>query len=421
MVRSTSQSRLRRYCAAAISFTAIVAVTSVVHGGSARALPIPPPPEPVTTAAPLGRYPVGVNISSYTYNGRDLRLITWYPAQASSQPPFVTPNGITGTAVENAPLDHSGGPYPLIMFSPGLGAPGDGYYFYTQNLASQGYVVVGIDHDDATDAVPGLQGPELAAGLQALVGQNSSDSVFSLYGEWFRRTQFAMTYRPQEIRTALDTTLRRNDDHADLLGGSMNPDAIGMSGHSLGAAYTLLTGGMSIPCDHPIPAIDAHTPVTAIDPCALPARQAWPSADAIRDPRIKAIVPLASPVFVSDAYIPQAAADLSIPLMFITGADPYLEASRAPQWQVYAAAHGPKYFVEISDTDHFLVSDAAALNPYFSAVQLPWDKADFTAKAQAYMRYSTAFFDRYLKNDTSTGGQLDAPAAGVIAAVHSQS
>ncbi|MGX1811003.1 alpha/beta hydrolase family protein [Nocardia sp. NPDC055321] len=420
MVRSTLPSRLRRCFAVAISLTTTIALASIVDAGPAGALPIPPPPSPVTTAAPMGKYPVGVNVSSYTYGGRSLRLVTWYPAQATTVPPFVTPNGITGAAVENAPLDHSGGPYPVIMFSPGLGAPGDGYYFYTQNLASQGYVVVGIDHDDATDAMPGLQGSELVKGLQAMAIQNPSDSVFSIYGEWFRRTQFAMTYRPQEIAIAIDTTLRRNQDREDILGGSMNPEAIGMTGHSLGAAYTLLKGGMSVPCDHPVPAIESGTAVTDIDPCALPARQDWPSEDALRDPRIKAIVPLASPVFVADDYISRAAADITIPMMFITGADPYLEASRAPQWQVYDAARGPKYFVEITNTDHFLVTDAAALNPYFSVIQLPWDKADFTAKAQAYMRYSAAFFDRYLKGDTDADEQLDAPASGVIAAVHTQ-
>ncbi|MFD5178249.1 alpha/beta hydrolase family protein [Nocardia sp. NPDC058379] len=400
----------------------VVAMTDV-QTGPAAALPIPPPPVPVRTSDPLGTHPVGVQVSSYTSGGRRLRLTTWYPAVADPAPPYVTPGGITGTAVQNGAADRAGGPYPLIMFSPGLGAPGDGYYFYAQNLASHGYVVVGIDHDDAEDVVPGPRLPDLPTGLRAIAEQNSSDSVFSLFSDWFRRTQFAMTYRPQQIRVALDEALRRNDDPAEALSGMIDPDRIGMSGHSLGAAYTLLGGGMTIPCDHPISGEAAdwqNSPIVRVDPCAMPAAQAMTDPAALRDPRIKAIVPLASPVFVADPYIREAAANISIPMMFLTGADPYLEASRSPQWQVYDAAQGPKYFVEIADTDHFLVTDVAALNPYFSSVQLPWDKADFAGKSAVYMRYSAAFFDRYLKGDDTAEDVLRAPATGVVAAVHYQ-
>ncbi|MFI8975165.1 alpha/beta hydrolase family protein [Nocardia asteroides] len=405
---------------------AVIAVvflgTAVGQMGSvAVAYPIPAPPQPVETAQPLGRLPVGVRVDEWPIEGRSLRVTTWYPAALVAAPPYVTPDGIKGVAVLDAPPERTSGPYPLIVFSPGLGAPGDAYYFYTQNLASQGYVVVGIDHLDASEAEPGLGLADAARGILELGKQNPSDTVFLTFSNWFKSTQFGMTYRPQEIELALDRTLERNTQPDDPLYGTINPDKIAMSGHSLGAAYTLLKGGMAIDCNHtyaPLPDDWSQVRVNDIDPCAMPAFQALADSKQLRDPRIKAILPLASPVFISDSQIAASASEIDVPLMFLTGADPYFEASRAPQWSVYEAAQTPKYFVEIRNTDHFLVTDVAVLNPYVGNLSLPWNSADFVEKAEVYMRYSTAFFDYYIKGDVHAKSVLDAPSGGFVVGVN---
>lgn len=112
-------------------------------------IPLPPISPPIQTANATGPYKVGVRHQSYAFQGRSLTFFWWYPASTiSGSSPYISNGGIRGEAVENAPLDRSGGPYPLIMFSPGLGAYNDAYYFYTQNLASNGYIVVSVEHFD---------------------------------------------------------------------------------------------------------------------------------------------------------------------------------------------------------------------------------------------------------------------------------
>ncbi|MGX1777364.1 alpha/beta hydrolase family protein [Nocardia brasiliensis] len=411
----------RGWCARSLLAVGIVCAVVASGAGPAASFPIPTPPAPVPTATPLGPHPVGVHVQTFEFEGRPLRVTTWYPATATGRAPYVTQAGISGTAVEDAPADRSSGPYPLIVFSPGLGATGDGYYFYTQNLASAGYVVIGIDHWDATATAPGFGLADIPALLTGLPTRNMSDSVFSVFRNWFRATEFGMTYRPQEIGFALDAALRRDSDAASPLSGLIDANRIGMSGQSLGATYTLLKGGMSVRCDHARQQRDVDVAaIVDIDPCALPAFQALAAPDALRDPRIKAILAMAPPTFLAKNVIGRGAADIEIPLMFLNGDDPYWETQRDPQWTIYSAAAGPKYFVEIKNTDHMVVCDSASLNPLVRPLLPPWDHRpqEFAAKANAYMRYSTAFFDRYLNGDPTADDVLTAPLPDQVAAMH---
>lgn len=78
---------------------------------------------PFVTADPLGTYDVGVRRDSYTVEGRPLSVNWWYPAMISADSiPFVGSGGVVGKAYPDALLDTSGGPYPLILFSPGPAA-----------------------------------------------------------------------------------------------------------------------------------------------------------------------------------------------------------------------------------------------------------------------------------------------------------
>jgi hypothetical protein len=111
---------------------------------------------PFVTADPLGTYGVGVRRDSYTLEGRPLSVNWWYPAMISADSiPFVGSGGVVGKAYPDALLDTSGGPYPLILFSPWSRRAGDTYYFYCANLASYGYIVISITHFDATRVAAG--------------------------------------------------------------------------------------------------------------------------------------------------------------------------------------------------------------------------------------------------------------------------
>lgn len=389
--------------------TAVSPLVSAAFGLGGIPLPLPSPP--AQTAGKTGPYNVGVRQQSYIFQGRSLTYHWWYPANpASGASPFISAGGVRGEAVLNAPLDNSGGPYPLIMFSPGLGAYSDAYYFYTQNLASNGYIVVSMEHLDTKTALPTLN-PALTALATSYQDKNDGTrAVLTTFTEWFRTTQFALTYRAQEIQFGLDKAIGEATDCSSPFLGAIDTDKIGMAGHSLGGYYTLLVGGgMPIYCDYPMTLQESNilNPVLAqVNPCAFPAKKLRPDPFALRDPRIKAVIALAPPSFIKESQMARSAGGINKPMLMLTGDDLKLESTRTITRTIYDNAGGPSYWVMVSNTSHYLVGDAYQLNPGFSATMPSQDKEDFVQKAEVYMKYSTAFFNTYVKGNTSEKAKL---------------
>ncbi|KAI1416458.1 alpha/beta-hydrolase [Hypoxylon sp. FL1857] len=362
------------------------------------------PASNVSTADPTGPYQVGVSFETYCFEGRGVTLNYWYPAlPANGSRPYVSAGGIVGKAIKDAPIDSSGGPYPLIIFSPGLAAVDDGYYFYTQNLASNGYVVVSIQHLDARNA--NVTSNKLALALAAINAEagNTIDAVIEEYTDFFRETQFALTYRPQEIGFALDQAIQSTGNKSSPFYGIIDTNNIGMSGHSLGGFYTnIIGGGMPIYCDYlmtPIQRNPNYPILSEVSPCAFPARQNLSGPFVLHDSRIKAIIPLAAPTFLTRSQLARSAAQMKVPMMTITGDNRTSETTSWVQRDIYDNAGGPSYWVKIQDTNHYLVADSYGINPILSANMSPEDKANFLDKAAVYMAYSTAFFDYYVKGN----------------------
>lgn len=358
---------------------------------------------PFTTADATGTYNIGVRRESLSFGNRLLNVSWWYPATVGAgASPFVSTGGIVGEAFEDVPVDNSGGPYPLIVFSPGVASYDDAYYFFCQQLASSGYVVISIKHLDSTEAESGSANPaELALAPTYLAAGNPSYAVWLLFADWFRCSHFGLTYRSQETSFVLDQAIAASTDQGSPFYGSLDTDNIGMAGHSLGGFYTLLKGGMAINCDYPLTPAEANVnnPIlTKVNICAWPEAQSMTNPTALQDPRIKAIIALAPPLFIKPSEISRGATAIDIPMMVITGNDSLLESTLEPQQQVYDAASGPKYLVEVDKTNHLLVTESYQQNDPGNAVP-PFDKANFPEKAAVYMEYSTAFFDVYLKGD----------------------
>ncbi|KAI0869089.1 alpha/beta-hydrolase [Hypoxylon argillaceum] len=403
--------RLRSLRSAAI-LSALILVDSVLcqtcaqadlsFGIGAHALE---PLDNVATADPTGPYGVGVTLKTYCSDDRNLTVSIWYPATPEDgSSPYVSSGGIVGEAYEDAPLDASSGPYPLILFSAGLGAVHDAYYFYVQNLASHGYVVTSAQHLDARHANTTTNVTlELIAFADSLAG-DTNDAVITLYTDWFRETQYAFTYRSQEIEFNLDQTLDLADDSSSIFYGNIDANSIGMTGHSLGGFFTnVIGGGAPIYCDYVmLPGEDDPTnPLLAsVSPCAFEAVQQLSSPVALQDSRIKAIIPLAAPSFLTKDQIARSAAQIQVPLMVMTGDNFTSETTEWIQKAVYDNAQGPAYFVQIESADHYFVADAYGLNPNL-ALKGTEDSDNFLDKAAVYMTYSAAFFDVYLKGNTS--------------------
>ena len=136
--------------------------------------------------APTGRYAVGTHVYYWTDSSRsdpttptdnDRRHVTvqlWYPTDVvdgarapymlefdALRPAFASGadalGAIVAPAVLDAPLRRSATPYPVIVFSHGMGNARALYTSLVTEWASQGYVVAAIDHPGmGLVAVPGV-------------------------------------------------------------------------------------------------------------------------------------------------------------------------------------------------------------------------------------------------------------------------
>jgi predicted dienelactone hydrolase len=141
---------------------------------------------------------------------RALETTIWYPA-----PPGSGPLDASARAVLDAPVDPSGGPYPVVMFSHGSCGYSRQSLFLTPFLASHGFVVVAPPH-------PG-------------------NTVFEFPTCGTPAAQVASAQeRPQDIVHVLDAMLALNGDGGSPFFGALDPARIGMMGHSFGGLTTYL-------------------------------------------------------------------------------------------------------------------------------------------------------------------------------------
>ncbi|VUC20415.1 unnamed protein product [Clonostachys rosea] len=374
----------------------------------------------IETANTTGSQSVGIRRESFAFEDRQLNVSWWYPATSEDNAtPFINAGGLVGEAVQDAPLDSSGGPYPLIIFSPGVASWDDSYYFFLQNLASHGYIVVSIKHLDATKAEAKANPLALKQAKKYQIEQNGSYAVLLTYSWWFRRNHEGLRYRPQEIGFVIDKAIQAASDESSPFHGSIDTENIGMAGHSLGGFYTLLVGaGMAVNCDYPMTLKEQNLlqPIlTEVNFCAWPESRNFTSPTDLHDSRIKAAISLAPPVFIKPSEITRGANSITKPLMILTGNDPYYESTLEPQRQIYDGAAGPKYKVEINATNHMLIADTYQYNDELTADVPKYLKNNFSAKAEVYMTYSSAFFDKYLKKDESKKDILQSSSSPFVA------
>ena len=163
----------------------------------------------------FGPYGVGVRTLHLTKDSvaspgteRVLDTVVWYPIAAGSGP---IDNRLKG--VVDAPLDNSGGPYPLLMFSHGsCGYPYQST-FLTPLLASYGLIVAAPPHPGNTI----FEFPACTSG-PAIVASSME--------------------RPADIIFATDQLLAASADNASPFFGAIDTQRMGMSGHSFGGFTT---------------------------------------------------------------------------------------------------------------------------------------------------------------------------------------
>lgn len=203
-----------------------------------------------------------------------------------------------GQAVEGASFDPSAAPYPLVLLSPGFSIGSTAYAWLAEHLASYGFVVVSLEHQEHL---------------------NPEDQLW----------RSAIT-RPQEI-LALFSYLDEQVEPDGKYEGLVNTDVVAVIGHSYGGYTTLAAGGAQIDmaglqshCQKAVEEEHAAAWICEIlishqtDMAELAGQDPnihdlWP---AWADPRVDAIVPIAGDAF----FFGQAGlAEIEIPVMAIGG------------------------------------------------------------------------------------------------------
>lgn len=348
-------------------------------------------PEPIY--AERGTQPVGVVDFTIENGERPLNVTMWYPALNPDGLPEVATYQVDilereGQALRDGTPDIAGGPYPVVYFSHGLGGSRFENTFYSEHLASWGFVVFAADHPGST-----------------FFDITEAADVIQSFAE-----------RPHEMLRVIEYSdeLNAAGDYAGLL----DMENLAVSGYSFGGYTALAAGGANINfnrlletcsdassslCDELAAQFQALATSLGLD--TLP-EGLWPS---ITDPRIKAVLGMAPVVTDILGATGEGAAGLTAPLMLMVGtADPYVSAETHTI---------PAFENATSDIKSLVFLENASHNIYVNECTEQWIELGFSdactdavwemSDAHTLIKhFATAFFLAHLKNDTEAAAAL---------------
>lgn len=238
------------------------------------------------------------------------------------------------------------GPFPVIIFSHGLGGTREGYEYLGRRWASHGYVVAHIQHEGSDDHVwrgqerPGVALHQAAGDLRNAIAR-PLDAKFAL------DQLTALNQQPGPFRNRLDLK------------------AAGISGHSFGGWTTLAVAGQVFP------------------------------TGTFADPRFKAAVAMSAPPELKRD--PETSyGTIRIPILHMTGTlddSPVSDTKAAQRRLPFDHIHlADQYLVIFNGGDHMVFTgerfggDSSDKDPLFHDLIL---------------QSTTAFWDAYLKNDAA--------------------
>jgi predicted dienelactone hydrolase len=247
------------------------------------------------------------------------------------------------------------GPFPVIVFSHGLGGSREGYEYVGRHWASHGYVVALPQHLGSDDAVwRGKEhpGPELRRAAMNL--------------------ENAMA-RPLDVRFVLDRLTAMNKEKGPFE-GRLDLERIGMSGHSFGGWTTLAVAGQ-----------------------VFPGRL---GSAGLADPRVKAAISMSAPVARFGSSDTSYGA-IRIPILHMTGTldDSPIGDTKAGERRIP--------FDHIHGADQYLVIFEGGDHMVFSGQRLRGGNGTKDPLFHDLIRESTtAFWDAYLKGDAKAKSWL---------------
>ena len=337
-------------------------------------------------AAP-GALPVGVREARFTAApGRELGITLFYPAAKQGpatayphkfdNPPEGIPPEITFEAIASADAAPAPGKRPTILLSHGLGRWSTAMSGMAENLASKGYLVASIDHDDRGAMNPGTR-------LQAFatsVARRSLDQRAAL--DWLRSAR-------------------------NPLAAQVDPATIAIIGYSMGGFGTLATGGAG----------HARSgPVMSLMPAAQMETVLEPSIAAAGVRALVLIAPWGGAA-ATRSFTPAGLAGLKLPSLWIMGDKDDVAGADGIRWLHDNAVNSDRRLLVFANARHNLggnpppasAPDTGRLRDALDEPVWRKDMAD-----AIIFRTLTAFLDLTLKGDATRAAYLDAGPDGAL-------
>ncbi|MDO9519937.1 MAG: hypothetical protein Q7L19_06985 [Pseudohongiella sp.] len=256
--------------------------------------------DPITLPEPTGPFAVGRTLhyidtdqdepwTEVADDKRELPLLIWYPTDIKSgSSPDYLPYGkeanserfnavrewsskLTTHSLQDVPIASTPKAFPIIVFSPGTGTGPWGYHMILEDLASHGFIAVGIDHPYQGSGQILRNGtfiqPAPGVTFDPKSEEGSEEYAIELQ-DWYMGLSDTRT---DDIRSAVKALRDLNVEADGLFHDRLDLDRIGTLGHSMGgiaAAHALtdvdgIQSGVNI---------DGHFDNLTFDPARTPAK-----------------------------------------------------------------------------------------------------------------------------------------------------
>src|SRR6266699_965214 len=319
--------------------------------------PAPPAPDPTIPAAPPSVVSFLANASGYElangpYSVSDIEDLVLHDAHRNKDlhVRIFYPN--------------DSGKYPVIVFSHGAGGSQNCCEALTHHWATYGYITIQPTHDDSAIQRRNA-GEENIRFMQAVRDALKKPALWAS--------------RPRDISYVLDA-LPALDKRIPGLAGKIDPDHIGVSGHSMGSYAAEAIAGATVD---------------------LPGH----SGTNFADPRVKAVLCL-SPQGPGQFGLNDHSFDqISLPYMGMTGSLDSLGPVASPAWHKTPfdrSQSGDKYHLFIEGANHMSFITPRTLLP--GRAEQGGAIFDYTNSA------ALAFWDAYLKGDAHAKSYLQSDA-----------
>ena len=365
---------------------------------------------------PSGGYPVGTTSYYLTDSKREeiyteepddhreLMVRVWYPSKQVlkvKHAPYFNQSlavedslgAIATNSIVNAPVARTQSNYPVLLFSHGFASLPEFNTINAEELASQGYVVVTINHtyessfsvfpDGRVITTSQFFNSVIKEQLESLNKNLNKNSKENLYNsETLEIFKQSVEVRAKDAQFVLDKLEEINGKNpSGLLTGKLDLDRVGMFGHSLGGATAAQT--------------------------------------LLQDKRFKAGIDLDGGLFINGIN-----KSLSQPFMFMnsellgTGNTSNSDFQEAIELQKTFFQHlqSDTYKVIINGTGHFYFNDLPFILPELKNAKLPlpftqfenWVAADNSnpinpdRAIKIINDYTVAFFNKYLNHEKSS-------------------